>query len=350
MKWKNFLIAFGIEIATFCVCMIVDLLLDMKMLTPMIFILGVFLVSRYTEGYFYGIAASIASVLLVNYAFTFPYFAFDFAPTVSFISAVCMMTVTFITSTMTTQIKRQSQVKAENQREKMRANLLRAISHDLRTPLTSIRGACSILLEDGASLSDAQRRTLLAEMQENSDWLVRMVENLLTVTRISADGGVKINKSPVVLEELTESAISKFNKQHPEHPVRVDIPEEFILIPMDAILIEQVLVNLLENAVQHAKGMTELCFSAKVDGTEAIFAVEDDGAGIPEDRLPNLFSGYLGSERIPADNRKHNMGIGLSVCSTIIHAHGGTISAENRPEGGARFRFSLPLEEKKDEQ
>lgn len=187
-------------------------------------------------------------------------------------------------------------------------------------------------------------------MRENSDWLVRMVENLLTVTRISGDGGVRINKTPIVLEELTESAVSKFNRQHPEHHVRVEIPEEFILIPMDAILIEQVILNLLENAVQHAKGMTELCFYAHTTETEAIFEVEDDGAGISEDRLPNLFSGYLGSEKTPADNRKHNMGIGLSVCSTIIHAHDGTISAENRPEGGARFRFSLPLEEKKDEQ
>ncbi len=350
MKQNNFLVTFGIEMMTFCVCLVFDFLLDMKVLTPMIFILGVFLVARYTEGYFYGIVASIASVLLVNYAFTFPYFAFDFSPTVSILSAACMMTVTIITSTMTTQIKRQSQVKAESQKESMRANLLRAISHDLRTPLTSIRGACSVLLDEKTSLSDEQRRTLLSEMQENSDWLIHMVENLLTVTRISGDDGVKINKTPVVLEELTESAVSKFNTYHPERPVRVEIPEEFILIPMDAILIEQVILNLLENAVQHAKGMTELRFYAHINDTKAIFEVEDNGAGIPEDRLPGLFSGYLGLGKIPADNRKHNMGIGLSVCSTIIHAHGGTISAENRPEGGACFRFSLPLEEKKDEQ
>lgn len=319
--------------------------------TPMVFVLSVFLVAWRTKGYLWGIVASAIGVFVVNYAFTYPYYAFDFQPTNSFVSAVVMLVVAVVTSALTTEIKRAEQLRAESEMEKMRANLLRAISHDLRTPLTSIYGSTSAIIENYDTLKKEQQIKLLEEIRQDSEWLTRMVENLLSVTRIDGDK-VKITKTPTVLEELIDTTVAKFHKRHPGQAVTVQIPEEFLVVPMDAILIEQVLVNLLENAAVHAVGMTELCLTVTSRQGEAVFEIADDGCGIPRDRLPDLFTGYLdrGSAAAPADGSRHNMGIGLSVCATIIRAHGGVITAENRPTGGALFRFSLALEEMNDEQ
>jgi len=148
-----------------------------------------------------------------------------------------------------------------------------------------------------------------------------------------------------VLEELIDIVLVKFHKHYPKQEVMVEIPEDFISIPMDAMLIEQVLINILENAIIHAEGMTELKLSVTIEGDQAIFRVEDNGCGIPEEKLGKLFSGYLEREQTPADGTRNNMGIGLSVCSTIIKAHGGEVFAANRENGGAVFGFSLELEE-----
>ena len=234
-------------------------------------------------------------------------------------------------------------VKAEAEKERMRGNLLRAVSHDLRTPLTSIYGATSAMLENFDSLSPGQHMELLKDVQEDSQWLIRMVENLLSVTRIDGQR-VKLTKVPTVLEELIDAVLVKFRKHYPQQPVQVQIPEEFISIPMDALLIEQVLMNLLENAVFHAKGMNNLWLRVTLQGNRVLFSVEDDGCGIPPERFVGLFTGILDSEA-PTDTGRSNMGIGLSVCSAIIKAHGSEIHAANRPEGGAQFTFLLDLEE-----
>jgi len=119
---------------------------------------------------------------------------------------------------------------------------------------------------------------------------------------------------------------------------------------MDAVLIEQVIVNILENAVKHAVGMTELTLTVKIKDKQAVFTIEDNGCGIEKERLKTIFTGYFESKNTPIDNKKHSMGIGLSVCASIIKAHDGSICVENRPEGGCCFKFSLDLEEEENEQ
>ena len=195
-----------------------------------------------------------------------------------------MLFVAAMTSALTTSLKAQERVRAEVGREKMRANLLRAVSHDLRTPLTSIYGSCSTIMENYDSLSKEQQVKLLGEVCDEAKELSRMVENLLSVTRIDS-GEVAVKKTPTVLEELVDTALVKFRKHYPDQHVEVDIPESFIIIPMDPILIEQVLINLLENAVCHAAGMTRLTLRAFTLGDRAIFEVADDGCGIPRERL-----------------------------------------------------------------
>ena len=220
----------------------------------MVFLLAVFFVSMYTDGYWWGVAGSVISVLAVNFAFRTPYFAFNFTIPENIFSGVVMLVVSFMTSTLTTRIKKQEQLRMESETEKMRANLLRAVSHDLRTPLTSIYGSCSTVIDNYDSLGREQKIKLLSEACADAQWLNRMVENLLSVTRIDADG-VAIQKTPTVLEELVDTVLVRFQKLHPGVPVEVKLPDDFIVIPMDSMLIQQVLTNLLENAVLHATGV-----------------------------------------------------------------------------------------------
>lgn len=319
----------------------------------MVFLLAVFFVSMYTDGYWWGVAASIISVLAVNFAFRTPYFAFNFTIPENIFSGVVMLVVSFMTSTLTTRIKKQEQLRMESETEKMRATLLRAVSHDLRTPLTSIYGACSTVIENYDSLEKEQKLKLLGEACSDAQWLNRMVENLLSVTRF--DGGqVAVQKTPTVLDELIDTVLVRFQKRYPKVPVTTYLPDSFIVIPMDSMLISQVLTNLLENAAVHAEGMTQLTLRVFTLGSRAVFEVSDNGCGIPKERLRTLFTGVLPADAA-ADSGKHGMGIGLSVCAAIVKAHGGEIQAESKVGEGTSIRFwleteSIETEENEDEQ
>ncbi len=312
------------------------------------FAFAVFLVSLLTDGYLYGLAAALVSVLLVNYAFTFPYFSFNFRIPSNFYSAVVMAVIAVLTSALTTQVKRQEAIKAEGEMERMRANLLRAISHDLRSPLTTIYGSCTAIRENGDRLTEQQKDKMLLGIQEDAQWLVRMVENLLSVTRIDS-GRVQLSTVSTAADELIDSVLVKFRNRYPAQKVTLALPEEMVIIPMDAMLIEQVLMNMLENAMQHGGGVTQLTLGLQLEGQWAVFTISDNGRGIPAERLGAIFTGLYDVKDRPADHAKRNSGIGLSVCATIIRAHGGTITADNLPEGGARFRFRLKREDATDE-
>ena len=344
---KHFLADSLFTVITLIAVFLINLFLvrqfDTKTMTPMIFVLGVFLVSWRTQGYAFGIVASVLSVLAVNWAFTYPYWAFDLISPECISSAVVMLIVSTMTGALTTRLKQQEKLKAEAEKERMRGNLLRAVSHDLRTPLTSIYGSCSAMIENFNDIPKEKKLLLLKDIQSDSQWLNRMVENLLSVTRIDADK-VRLSKHSVVLEELIDALLVKFHKHYPERAVQVTIPDDFVSIPMDPVLIEQVLMNLLENAVFHAHGMKHLWLRVELHNKDAVFYVEDDGCGISEDKMARLFTGIPDSEA-PVDATRNNMGIGLSVCRTIIKAHGGELKAGNRPGGGAAFRFALEMEE-----
>ena len=305
---------------------------------------AVFLVSLITKGYVYGILSAVIGTLAINYAFTFPYFRLNFTIPTNLFSAITMIIIAVFTSALTTKVKYHEAVKAESEKERMRANLLRAVSHDLRTPLTTIYGSATALLENRENMTEEQKEQILRGIREDSEWLVRMVENLLSITRIDS-GRVRIDKTPTVLEELIDSCVLKFRKRYPGQNLQIELPEELTLIPMDAILIEQVIINILENAVQHAVGMTTLTLRVFLLGGLAVFEILDDGCGIREDRLPGIFAGMSPLPDKSSDSQRRNAGIGLSVCATIIKAHGGDIRAENRKTGGVAFRFTLGLEE-----
>lgn len=334
----------GIISVFFIISLMLENILDADTLIPAVFALAVFLISLITDGLIYGIVASLLSVLALNFAFTFPYFKFNFSIPENMISAIIMLVITIMSSTLASRVKQQEKIKAETAHEKMRGNLLRAVSHDLRTPLTTIYGSSSAIIDKYDCLSKEQLIQLATGIKEDSQWLIRMVENLLSVTRID-NGTVQIIMTSTVLEELIDAVLIKFKKRYPEQKIVVDIPDEFVSIPMDAVLIEQVIVNILENAVQHATGMTELTLKVFVVGKNAIFEILDDGCGIERERLAHIFEGFFEAKDAPIDSQKNNMGIGLSVCASIIKAHNGSITAENRKGGGCCFRFALNMEE-----
>ena len=350
MKWKGWPRDVLVLAATMCAALAVMLLMQrltgrIDGVASMVFVLAVFLVALNTRGYLWGVVASLIGVLAVNFAFRLPYFAFNFTLPENLLSGVVMLSVSVMTSTLTTRVKKQEQLRVESEKEKIRANLLRAVSHDLRTPLTSICGACSTVIENYDSLDKAQTLKLLGDACADAQWLNRMVENLLSVTRIDGER-VSVQKTPTVLEELVDDLLVKFHKRYPNVAVTVELPEQFVMIPMDSMLIEQVLSNLLENAVFHAEGMRWLALRVSVQGQRAVFTVEDDGCGIPKEQLRTLFSGAASPR---ADSGKHGMGIGLSVCAAIVQAHGGEIWAESCPGAGTTIRFWLETESEETE-
>ena len=306
----------------------------------MLFILAVFLTARFTSGYAWGIGAALVSVLLVNFFFTYPYFAFNFLLPGYPITVACMLAVSLLTSAMTTRIKQVEQLRGEAAREKMRGNLLRAVSHDFRTPLTAIMGANSTLAESGAQLTPEERARLHRNIAEDAQWLLRMVENLLTVTRIREETGGGVEKTPQLPEEVVAEAVDKFHRHYPEREVTVSVPETAELCPMDPMLVEQVLLNLMENAVIHGGAVRRIALTVSAAADEMRFCVEDDRGGVSREQLRHFFE-----DRAPAgtgDGRR-NMGIGLSVCQAIVAAHGGRMWAEHAQGGGLAVSFALPM-------
>ncbi len=310
---------------------------------PMLFLFAVALVSRLTRGYFYGVAAAVLSVFAINFAFTVPLMSFNFSLAGYPLTFLVLLATALLISAMTTQLKRQEERNYRARLEEMRANLLRAVSHDLRTPLTSISAAASLLSDDTKDIAPERRRAMLAEISDDAQWLIRMVENLLSITRVGEAADVR--KTPEAAEEVVSEAVRKYRARFARPVASISLPEELVMAPMDPILIRQVLSNLLENAAFHAEGAENVRVTLRVEGDEAVFEVSDDGAGIPEAKLKTLFDPSAAQPSDSAAHSRNNMGIGLSVCRTIVMAHGGTLSARNLKGGGACFRFTLPMKE-----
>ncbi len=311
----------------------------------MIFLLDVFLTAYWTDGYLLGIIMAVVGVFSVDIIFTYPFWHISFTLTGFPLTFLVMMTISILTATVTSRAKQTEQVRREADREKMYADLLRAVSHDIRTPLTGIVGATNVLLEQEDELTHEQREQLLRSTNEDAQWLIRIVENLLSITRISSEEA-KVKKAPEAAEEVIESAVAKTHKHYPEVDIRVHLPDELMMVPMDPLLMEQVLVNLMENAVIHGE-THHIDVTLSSEGNCAVFTVADDGRGIPLHLLPKLFDGSARSDR--SSDGKRSMGIGLSVCRTIVLAHSGVIRGDNRQEGGAVFTVTLPMKGENDE-
>lgn len=311
----------------------------------LVFILALILISYFTDGYIYGILFCIYSVFCINCCFTYPYFKLNFTLTGYPVTFIIMLSICLVTSATTSHIKIQNRLIAEREemlnkaeKENMRANLLRAISHDLRTPLTSIIGQTDTYIE--SYLNDEEKMRIIKNINEDAHWLLNMVENLLSVTRIDDSKNTKVRKNTEIVEEVISESVSRLKKRHPQCEVTIKIPDDIILLPMDSLLIEQVIINLLENAVIHSESTVPVELIIEDNPREVIFHIRDYGKGISPEHANNIFDGTGTSKDFMSDGKK-GMGIGLSICKTIIEAHNGKITATNH-ENGAEFIFRLP--------
>ena len=237
--------------------------------------------------------------------------------------------------------KEETELLAKN--EKMRANLLRAISHDLRTPLTSISGNADNLLSNGESFDSDTKQQIYTDIYNDSVWLTNLVENLLSVTRLE-DGNMKLNKSAELIDEIIAEALNHINKRSVEHKITVCESDDILLVDVDARLIVQVIINIVDNAIKYTPKGSEITISTQKNDKMLSVSITDNGNGITDnikDKVFDMF--YTGANKI-ADSRR-SLGLGLALCKTIISAHGGEITVSDNNPHGAVFTFTLPVKE-----
>jgi two-component system sensor histidine kinase KdpD len=228
---------------------------------------------------------------------------------------------------------KQAQLDAE--KERLRSSLLSSVSHDLRTPLAAIIGSASSLLQSGA-LTGGKERELLENIQQEGERLSRLVHNLIETTRLTS-GAVQLRKEPHSVEELVGSSLERVGKLLTGREVTTEIPEDLPLVPLDSVLLEQVFINLLENAARHTPAETAIAVSARLEPDALLVEVADRGPGLAADELERVFEKFYHARSASA-----GAGLGLAICRAVVEAHGGRIWAENHPGGGAVFRFTLP--------
>lgn len=226
--------------------------------------------------------------------------------------------------------------------EQLRADLLRAISHDLRTPLCSISGNADMLLNNGACLDSKTKQQIYADIYDDSEWLIGVVENLLSITRLN-DGRLKFKFTDQLLDEVIAESLRHISRKHDEYTI-VTKCEELILVRMDVQLIIQVLVNLIDNAIKYTPKGSKICIRGMKCNGKAQICVEDNGPGIADEMKPYIFEMFYTGKSTIADSQR-SLGLGLSLCQSIIEAHDGRLLLTDNTPRGCIFTFTLPLSE-----
>ena len=239
--------------------------------------------------------------------------------------------------------KKRAEAAAQAKNEQLRANLLRSISHDLRTPLTSISGNAGVLRNSSDLLDEKKKQQLYTDIYDDSMWLINLVENLLSVTRIE-DGTMHLNLQTELLEEIIDEAMRHLNRRSVEHRIALEQEEEFILVRVDARLIVQVIINLVDNAVKYTAPGSTITVRVFKKEKMAVVEVADDGEGIPDEAKGKIFEMFYTANNGIGDSRR-SLGLGLALCKSIVNAHGGTITVEDNVPHGTVFRFTLMAEE-----
>lgn len=227
--------------------------------------------------------------------------------------------------------------------EQLRANLLRSISHDLRTPLTSISGNASNLLSNGNLFDAKTKEQMCTDIYDDAMWLIDLVENLLSVSRLE-DGRMNLHISTELIDEVVAEALRHINRKYVEYDLHIQSSEEYLLAQIDAKLIVQVLINLINNAIKYTPPGTEIDIEWKRCGAWIEISVSDTGPGVPEQAKPHIFDMFYSASDQIADSRR-SMGLGLALCKSIVNAHGGEITVADRCPHGAIFTFSVPAGE-----
>jgi K+-sensing histidine kinase KdpD len=328
----------------------------------MIFLLGVVIVSM-RLGYGPSLLAAVLSVVAFEYCFIPPIFSFAVTDLRHFVTFGVMFLVAFVISDLTRRVREQARAaearerdtarlyaegerlaqeardaRLEAEREHLRNALLSSVSHDLRTPLAVVTGATSTLL-DRPPADEGKRRVLLRTAHEEALRLNQLVHNLLDMTRLEA-GALQVRKELQPLEEVFGSALNRMEDRLRDREVGTQLPDDLPLCPFDAVLVEQVLINLLENALKHTPQGTPIDLAARALESAVEVEVADRGPGVAPDDAERIFHKF---QRL-GEREGGGVGLGLAICRGIVQAHGGRAWVEARPGGGASFRFTLPLD------
>ena len=317
--------------------------------TIMVYILGVLLTAVFTNHISYSMIFSVVSVITFNFLFVEPVYSLQAQANEYPVTFLVMLIVAFITGSLAAQLKVQSSISERAnslaQKEKLRADLLRAISHDLRTPLTAISGNASNLLSNEKHLDDEERRQLYKDIYADSLWLIDIVENLLAITRIE-DGKMDMNISPQVMEDIIDSAMTFLERNKGRHNISVSYSEDMIIANADPRLIIQVITNIVGNAVKYTPDGTDInIHTQKINDTVCV-SVSDNGNGIDSETKGHVFEMFYSGSKNTTDS-KRSLGLGLALCKTIIEAHNGKIWLEDNEPKGCVFKFTLPVGEVK---
>jgi len=310
----------------------------------MVYLLGVVIVSTRSSLY-PSVLTAILSALAFEFFFIPPRFTFAIVDAKHLVTFAVMLFVAIVITGLTEQARRQAdaahRAEAEAKTERLRSSLLSAVSHDLRTPLAAITGAASTMLEDEATIDPAVRRDLTQTIFEEAERLHRLLTNLLHMTRL--EGPVAIHKDWQPVEEVIGAALTRLEPRLRDRAVHTHLPDNVTFAPFDAVLIEQVLINLLENAIRYTPAASPIDISVVAREEEVTVEIADRGPGVAEDQEEQVFEKFHRGGLVTGDG---GVGLGLSICRAIVGAHGGRIGVARRAGGGATFWFSLPTQGK----
>lgn len=312
-----------------------------------IFVLGVLLTAIATEGRAYSMAASLVALLTFNYFIVEPRYSLRaWGPSYPE-TFVVMFAVALIASHLVAQQREGARALMRAslvaQHEQLRADLLRSVSHDLRTPLTAISGKADLLATEGELLDAETRRKTASDIHDEAEWLTEVVENILSMTRLE-DGAVTLNMQPEAVEDVVAAALEHVLRDTGHHVVRVEAPDELVIAQMDARVVSRVIMNLVNNALAYTPAGCHITISWERDGQWARITVADDGPGIPENERERVFEPFYTSATGSSDGHR-GIGLGLPLSKAIVEAHGGTIDVLSVEPHGAAFTFTLPIEE-----
>lgn len=312
-----------------------------------VFVLGVLVTAMLTEGQGYSLAASIISILCYNYFLIEPRLSLQidgigYAATILAMIVFALL-ASYLVTTMRKNARSSTEAQLIAQREQLRANMLRSVSHDLRTPLTSITGNADMLLDETVDLPPESRRQLVQDIYDDATWLRTVVENLLAVTRLE-DGDVLLNKDIELIDDVIEEAMRHVSREVANHHLVVVPANDLLLARLDPQVIVQVIINLVNNAIVHTQEGSTITISSHREQDKVAVVVEDDGPGISDEDKRQIFELFYTSAHTGADSGRR-VGLGLPLCRSIVNAHGGSIRVEDVAPHGARFVFTLPAEE-----
>lgn len=343
--------------------------------SALIFVLAVTIISIATDGYFFGIFASFSSAVIINCFFMAPYGVFNFSLNGYPVAIVSTLTVAIVVCALTAQVKQHAKAAEERERrtkelyaqnaklerEKaameinsakadIRSNILMSVSHDLRSPITAIQGASSIILTQTGPEHTAENIDLVTDINEQAKWMSVMVENIISVAKLGSDISGSLQLQPEIPDEIIESCVARSLRLFPGAHIKLNLTDEVVLVNAEPVLISQVLQNLIQNALRHSDSKEPIEIITELTPEGYRFIVRDHGKGLPEDVFKHINEGntILMDHNMSGDSRSR--GIGISACQSILKAHGSRLYAAATEGGGSELSFCLKTVETEPEQ